>query len=84
MKSTHVLLAVVPLFNEEFGLRQFHASLAAQEHKLAGLGWSLKMLYVDDGSTDATPEALVHLANCDPRVRFLCLSRNFSVSERPA
>jgi dolichol-phosphate mannosyltransferase len=77
MKSTRVLIAIVPLFNEALGLRQFHAALASQEQKLAPLGWSLKVLYVDDGSKDATAEILRDLAICDPRVRFLCLSRNF-------
>ena len=77
MRKSHELLAIVPLFNESSGLRHFHASLCSQEQKIAPWGWSLKILYIDDGSTDTTPEVLNDLAHCDPRVRFLRLSRNF-------
>jgi polyisoprenyl-phosphate glycosyltransferase len=77
MKTSNTLLAIVPLFNEGPGLTEFHASLCSQEQKIAPWGWSLKILYIDDGSTDTTPEVLNDLAHCDPRVRFLRLSRNF-------
>lgn len=77
MNTPRHLLAIVPVFDEASGLRQFHASLRIQEQTILPLGWSLHVLYIDDGSTDSTDEILVELAECDPRVRFLRLSRNF-------
>ena len=77
MSTPRQLFAIVPVLNEAPGLRQFHASLGLQEQLILPLGWRLHVLYIDDGSTDGTDGILVELAECDPRVRFLRLSRNF-------
>lgn len=71
------LLAIIPLFNEGSGLESFNASLWSQEGAILQHGWRLKVLYVDDGSTDNTPEVLTCLSQSDSRVRFLRLTRNF-------
>lgn len=71
------LLAVVPVFNEAEGLRCFNASLWLQNETILPCGWHLEILYVDDGSTDNTPDVLADLSDDNPRIRFLRLSRNF-------
>ncbi len=65
---------VIPVFNEAEGLGRLHASLTGA---LAGLEYDLRILYVDDGSSDDTQLVLRKLAAADPRVQFLGLSRNF-------
>ena len=70
------LTVVSPAYNEAAALPIFHGQLA---RVLDGLGGQIdcEVLYVDDGSSDATAEVLADLARGDPRVRYLRLSRNF-------
>jgi glycosyltransferase involved in cell wall biosynthesis len=73
------LTVVVPACNEAAGLAEFHRRLAAVLDTLArdtDLA-DATVLYVDDGSTDATWAAIDALAAVDPRVGALRLSRNF-------
>jgi glycosyltransferase involved in cell wall biosynthesis len=65
---------VVAAFNEEAALPLLHARLAAV---FDGLGLDAGVLYVDDGSQDRTWEVLCAIAERDPRVGLLRLSRNF-------
>ncbi len=65
---------VSPVFNEEACLERFHAELGAV---LAKLPFRARILLVDDGSTDRTPELCRSLAARDPRVAYVRLSRNF-------
>ena len=64
---------VVPAFNEAAGLADFHTRLRAV---MDGLG-AWQVIYVDDGSTDATSAVLDALRGGDPRVAVVRLSRNF-------
>jgi len=68
------LTVVVPVYNEAEVLASFHERLA---RVLDGLGLAADVVYVDDGSGDATPMALSRLREADPRVATLSLSRNF-------
>ena len=68
------LTVVVPAYNEAAVLAQFHARLAAV---LDGLDVDAGVLYVDDGSRDATWQVIVELARADARVAALKLARNF-------
>jgi dolichol-phosphate mannosyltransferase len=67
---------VAPAFNEQAALPTFHDALArflvTVQDEL-----DVEIVYVDDGSEDATPAILAGLALADPRVRFVRLSRNF-------
>jgi dolichol-phosphate mannosyltransferase len=65
---------VIPLFNEQDALALFHARLCAV---IDGLPYAFRILYVNDGSQDATAERLAELAAADGRVTVLELSRNF-------
>jgi polyisoprenyl-phosphate glycosyltransferase len=68
------LAVVVPAYNEEDGLDEFHQRLAAV---LDGLPFDHRVIYVDDGSRDATWATIAALSERDPRVAGLKLSRNF-------
>ncbi|HMN33885.1 MAG TPA: glycosyltransferase family 2 protein [Chiayiivirga sp.] len=68
------LAVVVPAYNEAAVLPRFHARLAAV---LDGLDASGSIIYVDDGSRDATWRIIEELAATDARVAALKLARNF-------
>jgi dolichol-phosphate mannosyltransferase len=65
---------VLPLFNEAEVLRHLH-NLVAQT--LEHLGCDYEILFVNDGSTDASTAILDDLAATDARVKVLHFSRNF-------
>jgi glycosyltransferase involved in cell wall biosynthesis len=65
---------VVPVFNEEAVLEQFYARLTAVADSLDD---DFEIIFVDDGSLDATPVMLRELVGRDSRIRVLQLSRNF-------
>lgn len=69
-----LLSVVVPVFNESEVLSSFHARLSAV---LDGLGFASEVVYVDDGSTDATGQVLQNLRGADDRVAIVEFSRNF-------
>jgi dolichol-phosphate mannosyltransferase len=65
---------VVPAYNEEGNLPALYAHLA---EVLQGLGMTWEIVFVDDGSTDRSWEAILALHQRDRRVKGLRLSRNF-------
>lgn len=69
------LTVVVAARNEAEALPQLHPRIDAALRQLHGIDG--RMLYVDDGSNDATWQVMRRLANGDPRVSLLKLSRNF-------
>lgn len=74
-RALNLLSVVVPCFNEEAVIRETHRSLVAALEKAPELAFEL--IYVDDGSRDATLKLLRGLQRMDERVRVLALSRNF-------
>ncbi len=68
------LTILVPVFNEAETLPAFHRRLATV---LDGLDLAADILYVDDGSADASRAAIAALREQDARVGLLALSRNF-------
>ena len=74
MPST-LLSVVLPCFNEEAVIRETHRRLVATLDAAPDLDFEL--VYVDDGSRDATLNLLRDLQQADARVRVLALSRNF-------
>src|SRR5262245_30217944 len=71
---TMLVTLLVPLLNEEAVLPQLIERLRAVAPKLVA---EVEFLFVDDGSTDATPERLAAFAREEPRLRVLRLARNF-------
>ncbi len=65
---------LLPVFNEEPNLRPLHAKL---QDALAELGRAAEVIYVDDGSTDKSLDALRELAAGDWRVRVIAFKRNY-------
>ncbi|MDE2383151.1 MAG: glycosyltransferase family 2 protein [Alphaproteobacteria bacterium] len=65
---------VVPCFNEEEGIAEFHRRLAAALCALPGSG---EIIYVNDGSADQTLQALNRLPDEGLCLRVVNLSRNF-------
>lgn len=69
-----MLSVVTPIYNEAENLHELHRRLAAA---LDAAGDSWEVIFVDDGSTDASSAILARLHQADGRVRVLRLSRNF-------
>ncbi|MEP6894085.1 MAG: glycosyltransferase family 2 protein [Chloroflexota bacterium] len=65
---------VIPVFNEAGVILQFHERISAV---LNGIPFIFQIYFVDDGSTDGTADSLRSIADSDPRVTILTLSRNF-------
>lgn len=65
---------VVPCYNEQEVLPEFHRRLTASMEAM-GLAW--EVVYVNDGSRDTTLSVMTALASSDARVAVLNLSRNF-------
>ena len=74
MTSPRTVDVVVPIFNEGESLLGFHDRLTKA---IAGLPYSFRFLYVNDGSSDDTSEVLAKLSTADARIRPIDLSRNF-------
>ncbi|MEE8501506.1 MAG: glycosyltransferase family 2 protein [Kiloniellales bacterium] len=72
--SGETISIVVPAYNEEQVLPEFHSRLAAV---LDGLNLASEIIYVNDGSRDGTLGVLHALRADDARVAIIDLSRNF-------
>jgi polyisoprenyl-phosphate glycosyltransferase len=69
-----VLSVVVPAYNEAEVLAAFHERLA---NVMAGLDDDWEVVFVNDGSSDATLALMQQLREVDPHVVVVNLSRNF-------
>src|SRR5664279_4955137 len=75
-KTTRFTLSVVvPVYNENSGLRHFHDALLAIL-KTADLQ-SYEIIYCDDGSSDETATTVQVLCQENSRIKLVKLSRNF-------
>lgn len=65
---------IVPIYNEVENLPELHRQLTTA---LADIGKEYEIIFVDDGSTDGSLEALRALAECDQRCRIVAFRRNY-------
>ncbi|MEO5628629.1 MAG: glycosyltransferase family 2 protein [Thermomonas sp.] len=71
------LTVVIAAYNEAEVLPSLQPRIAAALDAAAREGLEARLLYVDDGSEDATWQIMNGLAARDPRISLLRLSRNF-------
>jgi len=67
------LTAIIPCHNEAENVQPAYAEI---KRELARYG-DAELLFIDDGSTDATLDRVKQLAALDPNVKYLSFSRNF-------
>jgi glycosyltransferase involved in cell wall biosynthesis len=72
LRELELLSVVAPVYNEEALVDEFYSRVCNALENLP-----FELVLVDDGSTDGSPGILERLAEADPRVRVVFLSRNF-------
>ena len=72
--SEKMLSVVVPVYNEEEVLPEFHRRLA---EVLDGLTMKSEIVYINDGSVDSSLEKMRQFKTEDGRIAMIDLSRNF-------
>lgn len=65
---------VIPMYNEEAMLPRLFERL---DQLMSRIGDRTEVILVDDGSRDASARIAADRARCDPRYRYIGLSRNF-------
>jgi glycosyltransferase involved in cell wall biosynthesis len=68
------LSVIVPFYNEEDSIGPMHAAIVGA---VEPLGIAFEMVFVDDGSRDATAARADEIARRDPRVRLVKFRRNY-------
>jgi glycosyltransferase involved in cell wall biosynthesis len=69
-----LISVVVPLYNEQATIEALYDEV---RDAIGGMGCSWEIIYVDDGSTDGSHQALVRLHEAHDNVRVVRLRRNF-------
>ena len=69
-----LLSLVVPAFNEEDVIDLFYARTIPA---VSAVSESFEIIFINDGSTDATADKIKKLHETDPRIKLIDLSRNF-------
>ncbi|HCP79458.1 MAG TPA: glycosyltransferase, partial [Pusillimonas sp.] len=73
-ECTTELSVIIPLYNEHEIIKIMYARVTST---LVSLGISYELVLIDDGSRDGTPKMIGRLAEEDPAVTTIFLSRNF-------
>jgi glycosyltransferase involved in cell wall biosynthesis len=71
---TLLLSIVIPLLNEQDNLKLLHHKLT---EVLTNLNLAYEIIFVNDGSTDQSPQVLSELFRSDPAVRIIHFQQNF-------
>lgn len=65
---------VVPVFNEEENIEVFSREVIRH---MSDLPYAFEIIFVDDGSSDATPAIIDRLNGEDPRIQGVIMARNY-------
>jgi glycosyltransferase involved in cell wall biosynthesis len=76
-KTRYMGSVVIPLYNEEASLPELYRQLTAVMERTFR---AHELIFVDDGSTDASLDALRELRGRDPRVKIISFKRNYGKS----
>jgi polyisoprenyl-phosphate glycosyltransferase len=74
MSQAKLVSIIVPLYNELGNIEKLFTSI---NHEFSSLKTAYELLFVNDGSTDGSEEAINSLEQKHPQVRAIHLSRNF-------
>ena len=69
-----LLSVVIPVFNEEAVLKE---TVKRMQSVMRGAGWAYEIIFVNDGSKDASLDILKEEKKKDGNIRIISLSRNF-------
>lgn len=71
------LSVVIPVFNEQDNIRILADRICAALNKT---GWEYEVIFVDDGSSDSTPQFLWEIAEERPQVKCVQFTKNYGQS----
>ncbi len=74
LAAQKLISIAVPVYNEQDNIAVLHREIV---RTFENLPYRFELIFVDDGSKDATPLVLDRLTQEDPRVRALILARNY-------
>lgn len=68
------LSIIIPVYNEQDNVERLHHEIS---DALSSYKGSYEIIFIDDGSTDETPDRLTTLLNKDPNLTIIFLANNF-------
>lgn len=74
MNAREFVSVIIPVFNEEDSLKPL---ISRTVSVLDPLGVDFEIIAVNDGSRDRSQSVLAELAETEPRLKVICLARNF-------
>ena len=77
------LSLIISVYNEEAVLEKFYKAFCSIEQNLEYGGGGYELIFVNDGSTDASMNILEVIAQQNKNVRVISFSRNFREGKSP-
>lgn len=75
----NTLFACLPCYNEEQNIIPLTEGWLAQQDRLAGEGYALQVVAIDDKSTDTTKQKILDLAAAHPQVKLVAHEKNMNL-----
>ena len=76
-KTPSTLSVVVPVYFNEHSLEELFTELQGVETQLAAIGFAMELIFVDDGSGDASLARMLDIKRRRPDTKVVKLTRNF-------